>query len=65
MLIPDYLVYEELQRQREKERQWEAEPIHLPIYAPEVVDRDAEDEPDTDDYDINRGVIIIDMNSVD
>ncbi len=65
MLIPDYLVYEELQRQREREQQWEAEPIHLPIYAPEVVDRDAEDVPDTDDYDINRGVIIIDMNSVD
>lgn len=64
MLIPDYLVYEELKRREEEERAWTPEPLHLPLWAPETHDSDSDVE-DIDEYNINRGVVIIDMNSVD
>ncbi len=59
-MIPDYLIYDEIQRRREQERDWEPEPLRLPLYAPELPERE-EDEEEEDSP--SRGVIIIDMNS--
>lgn len=60
LVIPDYLIYDELKRREERELDGGLQPLHLPLYQPELEepvreDRD-EDEP-------SRGVIIIDMNS--
>ena len=59
-MIPDYLIYDELQRRRDRDREWEPEPLRLPLYAPEVPDR--RDEEQEEDESPPRGVIIIDMN---
>ena len=57
-MIPDYLIYDELQRRREREKEWEPEPLRLPLYAPEMPERREEEEEHDD---APRGVIIIDM----
>lgn len=58
-MIPDYLIYDELKRRRE-EMEWEPEPLHLPLYSPDVVERPELEEESRGDLD--RGVVIIDMN---
>lgn len=60
-MIPDYLIYDEIQRRREQEREWEPEPLQLPLYAPELPERREDDEEE--DESPSRGVVIIDMNS--
>ena len=58
-MIPDYLIYDELQRRNERE--WEPEPLQLPLYAPEMgEERDDDSEVEESP---SRGVIIIDMNT--
>jgi len=64
MLIPEYLIYEEFKQRQEQEREWAPEPLHLPLYAPETVEPDFNQES-VDEFNIDRGVVIIDMNSVD
>lgn len=59
-MIPDYLIYDEIKRRRERENEWEPEPLRLPLYAPEFPEREEEEEKKDDDS--SRGVIIIDMN---
>ena len=61
MMIPDYLIIDEIKRR--EERSWEPETLQLPLYipnhAPEAPSQDApkkDRKPDT-------GVIIIDMNT--
>ncbi len=57
-MIPDYLIYDELIREREMDSDWQPEPLHLPVYVPNSHDEEPEVE---DDDDVSRGVIIIDM----
>ncbi|MEZ4460476.1 MAG: hypothetical protein R3E66_12280 [bacterium] len=61
-MIPDYLIYDELKRRRE-EAEWEPQPLHLPLYSPEILEAPRYEEDDTTpDSDSDRGVVIIDMN---
>ena len=66
MIIPDYLIIDEIRRREEKS--WEPETIQLPLPSYDIPDDDAEyprrsrpepPKPKTK----NNGVIIIDMNS--
>lgn len=59
-MIPDYLIYDELKRRRE-EAEWEPEPLHLPLYSPEIMEMPRQDDDEAPE-DADRGVIIIDMN---
>lgn len=63
-VIPDYLIYDEIKKRREKEA-WQPERLEMPLYRPEIrrdplEDEDAEDEKCSND----RGVFIIDMNDL-
>lgn len=59
MMIPDYLIIDEIKRRREKA--WEPEPLHLPLYIPDrYPDGASEDQPDPKP---DNGVIIIDMDN--
>ena len=60
-LIPDYLIYDEIKRRGEAERESGLQPLHLPLYVPELGEEPSVAEENTDERD--RGVIIIDMNS--
>ncbi len=62
-MIPDYLIIDEIRRRRE--RAWEPEPLHLPIYVPECPDtpRDENTNTQKDSDKNNNGVIIIDLNN--
>jgi hypothetical protein len=62
--IPDYLIYDEIKRRREKEA-WQPERLEMPLYRPEIR-RDPIDEEDADDEksSSDRGVFIIDMNDL-
>ena len=54
-MIPDYLIIDEIRRRQEK--QWEPEPLHLPLYTPQgSVSPEEEEEEDK-----SPKVIIIDM----
>jgi len=61
MVIPDYLIYDELLEREERGREV-LEPLYLPLYRPEIDDRPQESEAEDDDA-LERGVIIIDMNT--
>lgn len=63
MVIPDYLIYDELRRREEAERDGGLLPLHLPLYQPEIDDLPR--ERDERDEEAERGVIIIDMNTGD
>lgn len=62
MRIPDYLIYDEMQRREEQERDGGLVPLHLPLYSPELEERPSDEDDAGDEQDSNRGVIIIDMN---
>ncbi|MFA5624363.1 MAG: hypothetical protein WC966_04835 [Bradymonadales bacterium] len=58
-MIPDYLIIDEIRRRRE--RAWEPEPLHLPLYVPDAYpEPHREDRPEPTP---SNGVIIIDMNN--
>ena len=63
MIIPDYLIIDEIRRREEKS--WEPETIQLPLPSYEIPDEDCEyprrKRPDPPKPK-NNGVIIIDMN---
>lgn len=61
LVIPDYLIYDELKRREERDIDGGLVPLHLPLYEPEL-EETAEDWRDEDDAP-SRGVIIMDMNS--
>lgn len=64
MIIPDYLIIDEIRRRRE--RSWQPETIQLPLPSYDVPDEDVEypkrsrPEPEKPK---NNGVIIIDLNN--
>ncbi len=64
MIIPDYLIIDEIRRREEKS--WEPESIQLPLPSYEIPDEDVEyhrkKRPDAPKPK-NNGVIIIDMNT--
>lgn len=64
-MIPDYLIYDELKERDEHRRDGGLEPLHLPLYRPDVDDwrRDHEEDESQDEETTERGVIIIDMNT--
>ncbi len=62
LVIPDYLIYDELQRREEAERDDGLQPLYLPLYAPEMEEAPRQRE-ETDDSAPSRGVVIIDMNN--
>lgn len=62
--IPDYLIYDEIKRRREREA-WTPERLEVPLYRPEPeLDRAPPDRPapEGDPRAPKRGVVIIDMN---
>jgi hypothetical protein len=60
-MIPDWLIYDEIKRRREQER--ERDRLELPLYRPEVPEDDEEERRDEEGGDgSDRGVVIIDMN---
>lgn len=61
MNIPDYLIYDELKRRRERQPDGGLKPLHLPLYQPEPEEVPRDD--DSEESDVDRGVIIIDMSS--
>lgn len=63
-VIPEYLVYDELRRREEAERDGGLVPLHLPLYYPDFDER-PEERPQEEETDAPRGVVIIDMNSGD
>lgn len=65
-MIPDYLVFDELKHREERRREGELQPLHLPLYQPEMDewrDRPEEDDHESESEAPKRGVIIIDMNT--
>ena len=54
----DILIIEQIREKERKIREWQPEPLYLPIEAPQPSPNDAE-SPD----DENRGVIVIDCYS--
>ena len=67
MIIPDYLIIDEIRRRKEKA--WQPETMQLPLPSYDVPDEDLEYpkrqpiQPETPKNKKNNGVIIIDMNS--
>lgn len=64
MRIPDYLIYDEIKRRRDKDVHRRAH-LELPLYRPEIErygEPDSEADEDRDNS--NRGVAIIDMNDL-
>lgn len=65
MIIPDYLIIDEIRRREEKS--WQPETIQLPLPSYDMPDEDVEyptrKPPKQDTPKKNNGVIIIDMNS--
>ncbi len=73
--IPDYLIYDEMKRQRERDA-WQRERLELPLYQPNMPkpknptekyeDPTGHDEDSApyDDESSDRGVLIIDMNDL-
>ncbi|GEM_PF-2147897 len=67
MIIPDYLIIDEIRRRKEKA--WQPETMQLPLPSYDVPDEDIEyptRQPPTHEMPQkkkNNGVIIIDMNS--
>lgn len=59
-MIPDYLIYDELKRQR-NEDEWQPERLELPLYVPHSLEEEPQAEDESDDG--SRGVVIIDMNA--
>ena len=68
MIIPDYLIIDEIRRRKEKA--WQPETLQLPLPSYDVPDEDLEypkrqpKQPEKPGKK-NSGVIIIDMNSYD
>ena len=62
MVIPDYLVYDELRERQERDGDGGLQPLHLPLYQPEMGERRSEPE-DSSEEKSERGVLIIDMNT--
>jgi hypothetical protein len=62
-MIPDYLIYDQLKRERERDTEWQPEPLHAPLYVPDTHRDDTEVDEESDDS--SRGVVIIDMNGSD
>ena len=58
--IPDYLIYDEIKRRREREA-WTPERLEVPLYRPEPELDRPPPEPDVEDETPERGVMIIDM----
>lgn len=60
MQLPDYLIYDELERERqERRREKEDRPrLEVPRYMPYWPDEEGEDEKESDE---DRGVVIIQM----
>ena len=68
MIIPDYLIIDEIRRRKEKA--WQPETLQLPLPSYDVPDEDLEypkrqPMPPETPKKKNNGVIIIDMNSYD
>ncbi len=74
--IPDYLIYDEMKRRRERDA-WQPDYLELPLYRPELPVKNPTkkyEDPSPDeigDYpsegeqeDSDRGVMIIDMNDL-
>ncbi|MCL2326558.1 MAG: hypothetical protein FWC40_08715 [Proteobacteria bacterium] len=64
MIIPDYLIIDEIKRRKEK--QWQPEMLRLPLYVPTPDADEASrkrQSPVCDEKDPKPGVIIIDMNT--
>jgi len=62
--IPDYLIYDEIKRRREKEA-WQPERLEMPLYRPEIRRDPLDDEEDGDEeHKSERGIFIIDMNDL-
>jgi hypothetical protein len=67
MIIPDYLIIDEIRRRKEKA--WQPETMQLPLPSYDVPDEDIEyptrqpAQPEMPQKKKNNGVIIIDMNS--
>lgn len=59
-MLPDYIIYDELERMRREEQanQEERPRLELPLYMPYWQERDERDESETES---DRGVIIIQM----
>lgn len=65
MHIPDYIIFDDIRRREEAERDGGLQPLHIPLYAPEALER-PEYHPHSNDEDDapKRGVVIIDMDSL-
>ncbi len=60
--IPDYIIYDEIKRRRE--RAWEPECLEMPPYRPNLPAPDEEVDEEEDPDEGARGVCIIDMNDL-
>lgn len=61
-LIPDYLIYDEIKKRREREAS-QQERLEMPLYRPEIP-RHEPSEPSEVEEESERGVFIIDMNDL-
>ena len=68
--IPDYLIYDEIKRRREKDA-WQPDHLEMPLYRPEIPRDSYVEESDTSKKSEeseppkkDRGVFIIDMNDL-
>lgn len=64
MVNPDILIYDEMRRREEREIDGGLQPLHLPLYRPEIEDEEPRSSYGEDEAP-SRGVIIIDMNTWD
>lgn len=61
-MLPDYIIYDELERQRREQNQERPRKrVELPKDPPEFDDAERQDEDDHDRQDDNRGVTIIEI----
>lgn len=61
MIIPDYLIIDEIKRREEKS--WEPETLQLPLYIPSQGPEIPREDRLKKERSPNNGVIIIDMNT--
>lgn len=63
MFVPDYLIYDEYKKREENRREDGLQPLHLPLYQPDVDPTWPHRDDESQDDESERGVIIIDMNT--
>lgn len=59
-MLPDYIIYDELKKERERDQERERPRLEIPKYRPPAPDSEFDEEQDNEE-EVDRGVTIIQM----